>query len=130
MVWNVTAFMNSTDKALYHQIHPAKLVVDVSTALISLYFFWQREVLSGLLVGIVPSLIASFVIIAFANLEKYQRSPLGRYLAKYMTRWMQGLRLLGQFVAWIGAWYHLVWLIAAGLFMILLGWARGRIFRN
>jgi hypothetical protein len=120
--------LTSREKVLYHQIHPAKLCADIAASLISLYLFWIHELVLGLLGGFVPSLVASAIIIRYANIEKYAVSPLGRYLAKYMSGTMQAVRLGGQFVVWFGAWYHMPWIIGTGLLIVVLAWWRGKLF--
>ena len=119
--------MNFAEKSLYHQIHPLKLITDIGSSLISLYFFWRHDLTSGLLVGIAPGVAVSFVIIQFVNLDRYRRSSLGRYVGRYMTWEMQTLRAAGQLVVWVGTWYHVLLLIFAGFAMIVLGWIRGRL---
>jgi hypothetical protein len=69
--------------------------------------------------------IITALLMRFANLERLKRSAVGRYISKNMTAPMQMLRISGNFVMLIGAWYHLLWLIIIGLVMILLGWLRG-----
>lgn len=119
--------LNLQEKSLYHQIHPAKLATDVSTSAISTVLLWDHELLPGVLVGIIPSIIASVLIIRFLDLESYRRSRLGGYVGKYMTGGMQGLRLVGQVIAWLGAWYRSPYAVGAGFLVILLAWARGKI---
>ena len=120
--------MNASQKRLYSQIHPAKLFTDGSMSIVSLYLFWLHNLVPALLLHILPSLVVSYVIIRFSNLEKYARSSLGGYLAKYMTTRMELLRLLGDVVTVVGAWFQMIWIIAIGLVVVLLGWMRGRIF--
>ena len=120
--------MNFSEKSLYQQIHPAKLATDISTSLISVDLFWQHDILSGLIVGIVPSVVASVVIIRFVDLDRYRRTSFGAYVGKYMTRNMQALRAVGQIVAWIGAWFQLIWIVATGYLLILSAWLRGKLF--
>lgn len=120
--------MNLSEKSLYQQIHPAKLATDISTSLISLYLFWQHDIVSGLIVGILPSVVASVVIVRFVDLDRYRRSSYGAYVGKYMTRNMQALRAVGQIVAWIGAWFQLIWVVAIGYLVILSAWFRGKLF--
>lgn len=119
--------MNFAEKSLYHQIHPVKLVTDIGSSLISLYFFWMHDLTSGLLVGIAPGVAVSFFIIQFVNLDRYRDSSIGRYVGRYMTREMQALRAVGQLVVWVGTWYHVLLLIFAGFAMIVFGWIRGRL---
>ncbi len=119
--------MTFQEKALYHQIHPAKLFVDWSTGLIALYSFWQQNLIAALVIAIIPSIIVSLVIVRWVDLEKYKQSDFGRYVKQYMTQAMQALRLAGYVVMAMGAWYHVVWLIPLGLLVILFGWLRGRL---
>jgi hypothetical protein len=67
---------------LFHKIHPAKLATDIGTAVISVYSFWQHDLVVGLLIHLIPSPIGSFVVIRFANLEHYKNSQLGAYLIR------------------------------------------------
>jgi hypothetical protein len=120
--------MNASQKRLYSQIHPAKLFTDISMSVVSLYLFWLHNIVPALLLHILPSLVVSYVIIRFSNLEKYAQSSIGGYLAKYMTTRMQLLRLFGDVVTVVGAWFQMLWIIAIGLVVVLLGWMRGRIF--
>jgi len=39
----VRAAMETREKVLYHQIHPAKLLTDWGTLPIALYLLWQRR---------------------------------------------------------------------------------------
>jgi hypothetical protein len=120
--------LNIQEKALYHQIHPIKLTTDISTSLVSLYFFWTNDLVIGLLIGILPSILVSVALIQVADLNRLKNSRLGGYIANYMTSRMQGLRLVGQVVIWVGAWYHVVFVVIAGFLAILVGWTRGKIF--
>ena len=117
--------MNQQEKLLYHQIHPAKLFVDWSTGFLALFFLWQHVLVVALGVMFLPSIIATFVITQFVSLEKYRQSTFGKYVSIYMTRFMQAIRFAGYAVMALGAWYHLLWLLPIGLFIILFGWLRG-----
>src|SRR5689334_6436527 len=77
--------MTLKEKILFHQVHPAKLATDSIAAIISLYFFWQQELIIGLVTHFTPPPIASGAVIHFANLEPYKNSRLGAYLVRYMT---------------------------------------------
>ncbi len=118
--------MTFQEKSLYHQIHPAKLFIDWSTGFLSLYFFWKHELLIGLLVGIIPSILASFFITQLANIEHLKQSRFGKYIEKYMTKQMQVLRFIGYFIMVLGAWWHNAFFIIFGLVIILLAWFRGK----
>ena len=117
--------MTPQEKALYHQIHPLKLMTDISAEVVSLYLFWKRKLLSGLLVLLVPPIIASALIVRWVELEAYKQSAFGRYLRRYMTPFVVTVRLLGTVVTHLGAWYRRPRLITFGFAIILLAWLRG-----
>ena len=117
--------MKLEEKVLYHQIHPAKLLTDISTALLSLVLLWKHRVAAALLVMFVPSICVSFALIRFVDLERYKRSRFGRYVRRSMTRSMEALRFAGMAVMALGAWFHRTWMIPLGLLVVLAGWLRG-----
>ncbi len=119
--------MNTREKALYHQAHPAKLATDISTSIVSTFLLWTNQVILGLSIGIIPSIIVSALIIRYLNLENYRSSRLGQYVGKYMASSLQGMRLVGQIVAWLGAWYQSLWTVASGFVIIVLAWTRGKL---
>jgi hypothetical protein len=120
--------VNLQDKTLYHQIHPLKLFTDWSTGIAALVLFWQHNLLPALLLAFIPSILVSFVLVRFANLERYQGSAFGKYIRSYMTRRMEIMRFAGYALMAVGAWYHLVWLIPLGLLVVVVAWLRGVIF--
>ncbi len=120
--------MNLEEKILYHQIHPVKLFTDWSTGIIALYPFWRHNLALALIIALVPAPIVSFLLVRFADLEKYKGSSFGKYIRKYMTRQAEAIRFAGYAVMAVGAWYHVIWLIPLGLIIVLLGWLRGLIF--
>jgi hypothetical protein len=120
--------MNLEEKYLYHQIHPLKLFTDWSTGIIALYPLWRHNLALALIIALVPPPVVSFLLIRFANLEKYKASSFGKYIRKYMTRQVEMIRFAGYAVMVVGAWYHIIWLIPLGLMIILYGWLRGLIF--
>lgn len=120
--------MTFREKQLYHQIHPLKLATDISAQILSLYCFWRHALLPGLLAMFLPPIIVSLLIVRLVNLEPLKNSSVGRYMRRYMTPAMEGVRLAGTIPMALGAWYHVVWLIPAGLTVTLFGWLRGLIF--
>jgi len=113
------------EKSLYHQIHPFKLLTDISAEVLSLYLFWKRKLLAGLIVFLVPPIIVSTLIIKRVDLQAYKQSAFGRYIHTYMTPLVVAVRLLGTVVTHLGAWYRRPFLIPLGLLIILLAWLRG-----
>ena len=90
--------MNAKEKYLYHQIHPLKLLTDITAGLVSLYPLWQHRLVSALLIMWAPPILASILITRFSNLEPYKRSALGRYVEKHMTRTVEVIRFGGMVV--------------------------------
>lgn len=120
--------MTFKEKALYHQIHPIKLSTDwLIGGLLAYYLLWSHYLLAGLLVSIIPSIIASYIIIRYVGLEKYKRSAFGIYVKRYMTGLMQTIRLSGAAIAGLGSWYHSPITIILGICIILFGWLKGLI---
>lgn len=117
--------MDMKEKVLYHQIHPAKLLTDWGTMAVALSLLWQHRWRLALIVAFVPSIIASYTLIRYADLEPYKQSRFGAYIAGSMTRTMEGIRFLGAAVMMVGAWRRRGWMLPAGLLIILAGWMRG-----
>lgn len=117
--------MDSAEKRLYHQIHPAKLLTDWGMLALALYLLWRRRWRLALIVTFVPSIIASYLLIRYADLAPYKASPFGHYVARSMTRSMEGVRFAGAGVMMLGAWQRRPWLLPVGLLIILAGWLRG-----
>ena len=117
--------MTRREKVLYHQIHPLKLLTDWGTGAISFYLLWRRHLRAALLVQFVPAIMVSSALVRWANLEPWKQSAFGRYVEEYMTPPMQGVRVAGNVVMSLGAWYRRPGLLLAGLLMILFGWLRG-----
>lgn len=117
--------MTRKEKELYHQIHPLKLVTDISSDVAALYFFWQHQLGAGLAVVLFPALAVSFFLIYFSDLESYKKSRLGKYLKRQMTLPMQGLRVIGGLAMLIGAWNHDPAVIVVGLILIFWAWFGG-----
>lgn len=120
--------MNFRERQKYQEIHPAKLLTDITTAAVALYLLWHHKLYLGIIIAFLPSIIATSVIVQWVNLDRYKHSPLGTYIDRYMTTSMRGLRLGGFVVMCIGVWYHIPWLIPLGLCVIVLAWLRGLIF--
>ena len=117
--------MDFSEKVLYHQIHPAKLAADVSAAFISTYLIWQHKFGLAMLSAFVPAILASALVMRFADLERLKQSPFGHYIRPFMTRRIEAWRFAGQVVVWVGAWYHQFWLIPAGLAIVIAAWMSG-----
>jgi hypothetical protein len=113
------------DRFLLHEIHPAKLATDIIAALLAIYLYWEHLLLWGLLMTLVPPVIASSLVIRFADLRYLKTSRLGRYVQRYMTTSLSIVRIIANFIMLTGAWYHNVFVIIFGVLVILSCWAWG-----
>jgi hypothetical protein len=113
------------ERALYHQIHPAKLFADTATALFAIDLFWRHALVPGLIVALLPPLLVSAVLLREADLERYRSSPMGAYLRQFMPPWVQALRLFGVGIAFYAAWYHVPAGVVSGLALVAICWANG-----
>jgi len=117
--------MTFGERALYHQIHPAKVFTDISTALIGFDLFWRHQLAIGVLIALLPPVLVSIVLINEVDLELYRRSPMGAYLRRFMPPWVQAVRLFGIALAFYAAWYHVPAGIVGGVGLIAACWANG-----
>lgn len=92
---------------------------------VSLYLFWKRKLMAGLIVLLVPPIIVSTLIIKWVDLEAYRQSAFGRYIRAYITPFVVVVRLLGTVITRLGVWYRQPLLIPLGFIIILLAWLLG-----
>jgi hypothetical protein len=118
-----------SERVLYHQIHPAKLYADIATALVALDLFWRHALIPGLIVGLLPPVLVSAVLLREVDLGRYRSSPMGAYLRRFMPPWVQAVRLFGIGVAFYASWHHVPAGIYAGLTLVAVCWANG-LFRD
>ena len=117
--------MDFSEKVLYQQIHPAKLVADVSGSIVSTYLMWRRRFAWAMLAAFVPAILASALVMRYADLESRKHSRFGRYMRRYMNRRVEAWRFLGQVVIWVGAWYRVGKFVPIGWAIVVAAWASG-----
>jgi hypothetical protein len=117
--------VTSSDKLLYQQIHPAKLMVDFGTSFASSWLLWEAHWAYAIIVAFVPSIVITSVLMRFSDLERYRRTSLGVYVAHHMPAKVVGERVVGQLLVWVGAATHVPWLLPFGYFVIVLAWLNG-----
>jgi hypothetical protein len=120
--------MTLAERVLYHQIHPAKLLVDWTAGLVAAGLLWHHHLASALIVGLLPPVCASAILISDRfepALQHYRTSAFGRYVARHMTHGMEGLRLVGLVLLWWGSWHQRLAVAALGVIVVLAAWARG-----
>ncbi len=118
--------MDRAERVLYHQIHPAKLATDVTAELASTVLLWRHRLAAGLLVRLVPALVASSVLMRRTDdLEQLRASAAGRYVHDHMTPQAQGVRALGDVITAVGAWRRRPVIILLGWAVVAAGWSGG-----
>ena len=117
--------MSFAERAIYHQIHPAKLFADISTALVAIDLFWRHALVPGLIIALLPPVLVSTVLLSEANFERVRSSPMGAYLRRFMPPWVQAMRLFGVGVAFYAAWFHFPAGVISGLALVAICWANG-----
>ena len=117
--------MTLQEKILYHQIHPLKLVTDIFTSVLSTYLLWIQNELGFWITFLIPSLVATLLVIRFANLERLKASRSGRYIRRFMTKKIEILRLAGQIIVWFSAWHHFLFGVLGGVAVISMAWVSG-----
>ena len=117
--------MTRAQRLLYHQIHPLKLLTDVASSFASTWLLWEKQWILAAVVGLGPSLVVTALLLWLADLEPLARTPMGAYVARFMTRKVEALRFSGQIVMWAGAAAHVVWLLPLGFMIVVFGWLRG-----
>ncbi|HEV8580918.1 MAG TPA: hypothetical protein VGX68_17770 [Thermoanaerobaculia bacterium] len=113
------------DRERYHQLHPAKLFVDWSTAIVAGGLLWWRQPLTAVAVGFGPSIVVTFVFLSGRldhALEVIRSRPLAQAIAPQLSADVNALRFVGLAVSWAGCWCHRAWLLPAGVFVIVGGW--------
>jgi hypothetical protein len=117
------------ERYLVHQVHPAKLAADIGAAAVSTVLFWRHRLVLGLLVFLVPALVAS-VLVLRGDLSAYRDSAAGRYVLVHMPPSMQAVPAVSAVVLAVGGWRRSPGLIAAGLGLVGLGWSHGLLSRG
>jgi hypothetical protein len=118
--------MDFNEKVLYHQIHPAKLAADIGGSLVSTYLMWRRRFVAAMLAAFVPALLASVLVIRYADLDRRKHSRFGLYMRRYMDRRVvDAWRFFGQLVMWVGAWYQVGKLVPIGVATVVAAWVSG-----
>jgi hypothetical protein len=88
--------MDFGEKVLYHQIHPAKLAADVGASIVSTYLMWHRGFAAAIFAAFVPAVLASALVMRYADLERRKHSRFGRYMQRYMNRRVEAWRFFGK----------------------------------
>jgi hypothetical protein len=93
---------------------------------------WNHAALAGAVVGFAPSILlsAAFLSGRFDRaLERIRSRPAARALGPRLSADVNVLRFAGLGLSWSGCWMHRVWLLPAGVVVIVgawwMAWRRG-----
>ena len=117
--------MTKDERALYHQIHPAKLAVDAAAGVSAVLALSQGWFVSGVAVAVAVPAAASFAVLQRADLERLKHSRFGAYVRKFMTPAAQFQRIAGFGVLSAAAWVHSYLLGVFGAALIIHAWTQG-----
>jgi hypothetical protein len=117
--------MTRAERLLYHQVHPLKLLVDITTSFASSWLLWEHRWFLAAPVALLPSMAVSAVLVTHADLDRFAEAPIGRWVARHMTPAATAVRIAGQLVMWVGAAAHAAWLLPTGFAIVVFGWVRG-----
>ena len=79
-----------------------------------------------MLAAFVPAVLASVLVIRYADLERRKHSRFGHYMRRYMDRRvLDAWRFFGQLVMWVGAWYRVGKLVPTGVAIVVAAWVSG-----
>jgi hypothetical protein len=85
--------MRREQRILVHQVHPAKLAVDIGTSLVSDWLLWRHCLAAGLAVRYLPPGVVSGLVLRFTDFDGLARSPAGRYVRRHMPSRAVAIRL-------------------------------------
>ena len=87
---------------------------------------WRHRLVGGLLVRLVPPVIASAILMRrTTDLERLRASAAGRYVRDHMRPQAQGVRAFGDVLTAIGAWRRRPVIMVAGAALTAGGWLAG-----
>jgi hypothetical protein len=112
------------ERALYHQIHSVKLATDVGSAIVALVLLFNHRLAIGLLMLLIPPILASAFLMAFGRLDDLRVTRGGERLRQRMTGLKMLLRLGGMVVMCVGAWRHEIIVVLVGGLVIAWVWLR------
>ncbi len=117
--------MTARERELFHQLHPAKLLTDWSTAAVAGVLFWFRHPFAALAVGWGPSVFVTALFLSGrldSVLMRLRERRLVRTIAPMLTADVNAVRFAGLAFWWGGCWLHQWVLVPFGIVVVLSGW--------
>ena len=115
--------MQLAGKVLVHQVHPVKIIADVTASVVSNVLLWQGRPKAALAVRIVLPAAGSLGVLMLADLDALAQTAPGRYVLAHMPPSAQALRLAGDALMGLGARRRNLALLLTGAAVIAAGWS-------
>ena len=118
--------MTAWERRRYHQLHPAKLLVDWSTAILAGALLWRRQAVTALVVGFGPSIVVTLVFLSGRldrTLDRIRSRPTSRRVGSQLSAGVNAVRFAGLALCWSGCWLRRPWLVPTGVLLIFAGWS-------
>lgn len=113
--------MDRHDLPIY-QVHPAIVGTDITAEVASWVLLWQRKRAAGLLVRLVPSIIASAVVLRPDPAAAAGAQPDSAIKPSPAL----GIRAAGDVLAAWGAWRRSLPMVIGGAAVVAVGWTLGQ----
>jgi len=115
--------MQLAGKVLVHQVHPVKIIADVTASVVSNVLLWQGRPKAALAVRIVLPAAGSLGVLMLADLDALAQTAPGRYVLAHMPPSAQAVRLTGDALIGLGARRRNLALLLTGAAVIAAGWS-------
>ena len=113
--------MRLADKAVVHQVHPAKISADITASVISNALLWNRRPKSAIAVRVLLPVAGSLAVLTMADLDALATTRPGRYVLAHMPPAAQAARLAGDALMGLGAHRRSAALLMVGAAVIAAG---------
>jgi hypothetical protein len=115
--------MRLADKAVVHQVHPAKIGADITASVISNALLWKGRPKSAITVRVLLPAAGSLAVLSLADLDPLAAARPGRYVLAHMPPAAQAVRLAGDALMGLGAHRRSAALLIGGAIVIAAGWS-------
>jgi hypothetical protein len=115
--------MRLADKAVVHQVHPAKIGADITASVISNALLWKGRPKAAIAVRVLLPVAGSLAVLSLADLDPLARTRPGRYVLAHMPPAAQAVRLAGDALMGVGAHRRSAALLIAGASIVAAGWS-------
>jgi hypothetical protein len=115
--------MRLADKAVVHQVHPAKIGADLTASVISNALLWNGRPKAAIAARVLLPVAGSLAVLSLADLDALATTWPGRYALAHMPPSAQATRLAGDALMGVGAHRRNATLLVAGAAVIAAGWS-------